>query len=631
MTLLNTIKNKIMHAFHSTNVAAEGSAIEDKVEKKLSRFESCVQKEPHRDVYQHATPALAYRVRKFEKHYRLYLNEHEESRRRLEQVQGKLGISARHDHRQFLVPSDNTPYWLRAPSRIELRCADTQLPEEADVVIVGAGLTGASTAYHMARLKEELYAATITGPFLTSPRGGLEKALAAMRARVGKSVLWPAWERGLRAAWVLKDAQKSFFETSIPQLIEEACIKGPSIVVLEKDRPASGASGKNGGNIEIIPENYFCDLYEGLEVERLKSLREMQASHCVKRTREVSLADTDLKKEARRHAEAVLHFAHHNRDTLRATVERENIACDFSPTGWIKTTEDADEALSLQRDHEIVRDLKIDSQMWRPDEIHRVFDINATHVGRFSPSDGTYHPWKFVEGVFDKALDKHVNLCLHTEVMPIQPGSVDDGLQEVVTTRGTVRARVVVLATEGFTRKVLPEFSEIETYRSQIQVTEHAPDKSKGKLVTGNKGDKYWNQPRGGAHKKCAPLLMGGDADRPIRSIGSGGDTDAPTDDPDNVPIWKSTHDLLLKYRHNDFPELDDMPLSAEWAGPMGFTRDRLPVVGALRENIYMCAGFNGYGGSFTVAAGDVAAQEILTGSTPAWFQGDVFTPNRFS
>jgi glycine/D-amino acid oxidase-like deaminating enzyme len=88
-------------------------------------------------------------------------------------------------------------------------------------------------------------------------------------------------------------------------------------------------------------------------------------------------------------------------------------------------------------------------------------------------------------------------------------------------------------------------------------------------------------------------------------------------------------HTLLLRLRDRFFPELHGQPPSAEWVGPMAFTPDQLPVIGFLRPGVIIAAGFNGYGGSYTTAAGQAAAHMALTGTTPDWVPEDVFSPRR--
>jgi len=102
----------------------------------------------------------------------------------------------------------------------------------------------------------------------------------------------------------------------------------------------------------------------------------------------------------------------------------------------------------------------------------------------------------------------------------------------------------------------------------------------------------------------AAPLLMGGGADGPMRN-------------PSSRRRSPRVHARLLRLRDAFYPELAGQPPSAEWIGPMGFTPDQLPAIGLLRPRVIVVAGFNGYGGTYTTAAGEAAAIMSLTGKAP--------------
>jgi hypothetical protein len=186
----------------------------------------------------------------------------------------------------------------------------------------------------------------------------------------------------------------------------------------------------------------------------------------------------------------------------------------------------------------------------------------------------------------------------------------------VLTERGTIVARRVIIATNAFTSQLFPELGEIRPHQSQIQVTELAPDRARGRVVTCEEGPVFFNQPRDAARDGLAPVLMGGGADRRMRS-------------PSSRRRSPRVHAQLLALRSRFYPELAGRPPSAEWIGAMAFTPDQLPAIGFLRPGIVIAAGYNGYGGSFTTAAGLAAARMVLTSSTPDWVPEDVFSPRR--
>src|SRR5688572_4258160 len=50
------------------------------------------------------------------------------------------------------MPEEETPYWQLLPNPLAGFRSTPSLPEEVDLLIIGAGLTGASAAYHAAEL-----------------------------------------------------------------------------------------------------------------------------------------------------------------------------------------------------------------------------------------------------------------------------------------------------------------------------------------------------------------------------------------------------------------------------------------------------------------------------------------------
>ena len=447
--------------------------------------------------------------------------------------QDLLGEWAVSTSRPIGIPANDTPYWLRGERALANHRSSDALPSSADVVVIGAGLTGASAAYHLAT----------------------------------------------------------------------ECQPGMRIVVLEQGEPAAEASGRNGGNFELFPEN-SVGLYEGLARERVAFLRRCHPG----------LPLAIVQAESERQASAVLGLSLRNRDLLRSIVLREAIDCDFAPKGWLHL------ACSEEQEQGMCDEVMLAAQhgqrieIWSRRKIRDQFGIGSEYLGRFSPGDGTYHPFKYACGLLQCALRRGVELHTHVRVIDVATLGPDE--HRVLTEGGTIIARRVIVATNAFTSRLFPELGAIRPYQSQIQVTESAPDRARGRVITCEDGPVFFNQPRNGVRDGRAPVLMGGGADRPMR-------------EPSSRRRSPAVHRQLLALRSRFYPELDGQPPSAEWIGAMAFTPDQLPVIGFLRPGVIVAAGYNGYGGSFTTAAGHAAARMALTSSVPEWVPEDVFSPRR--
>jgi glycine/D-amino acid oxidase-like deaminating enzyme len=449
--------------------------------------------------------------------------------------QDLLGWTGQSTIHPISLPANDQPFWFRGSHSLANYQSRPELPTTAGVVVIGAGLTGASAAYHLV----------------------------------------------------------------------EALGERTSVVVVDQGDPAGEASGRNGGNFELIPENSI-GVYEGLARERLAFLRRRYAR----------LPVEVVQAESERQASLVLGLSLRNRDLLKQIILRERIECDFAPRGWLHLASTEEEEQGICDEVMLAAQHGQRIELWSRRKIRRELGFENEYLGRFIPGDGTYHPFKYVCGLLRAALRPGVELYTRCRVRRVMSPAADR--HEVITERGTIIARYVVVATNAFTSHLFPELSAIRPHQSQVQVTELAPDRARGRVVTCEHGPAFFNQPRTGARNGFAPLLLGGGADRPMTS-------------PSSRRRSSRVHNELLGIRDRYYPELQGRPPSAEWVGPMAFTPDQLPAIGFLRPGVIVAAGYNGYGGSYTTAAGLAVAQMAVTGSAPDWVPADVFSPHRLT
>lgn len=448
-------------------------------------------------------------------------------------VLGRLAVKTT---RPIGLPLDSTPFWFRYGYPLAAHRSRSTLPEESDVVIIGAGLTGASAAYHL---------------------------IDAVREQ--------KWR----------------------------------VVVVDQGDPAGEASGRNGGNFELIPEN-AVGIYEGLAVERLAFLQRRHPGIPFEVAQAVS----------EREASLVLGLALRNRDLSKGIIIRERIDCDFSPRGWLYLAGTDDEEQGICDELALAAQHGQKIEIWSRRKIRQEFGFENDFLGRFIPGDGSYHPVKYVCGLLQRALAAGVELYARVKVIQVKSASGQP--HRIITDEGTINAQHVIVATNAFTGALFNEMRAIQPYQSQVMLTESAPDRARGRIVTSEAGPVFFNQPRDGAGKGRAPLIMGGGADRRMTN-------------PASRRRSPQIHAQLIALRDQFYPELRGQPPSAEWIGPMGFTPDGLPCIGFLRPGLIIAAGFNGYGGTYTTAAGHAAAHMARTGTAPDWVPDDVFSPHRFA
>jgi glycine/D-amino acid oxidase-like deaminating enzyme len=441
------------------------------------------------------------------------------------------------------MPEEETPYWQLLPNPLAAFRSTPELPEEVELLIIGAGLTGASAAYHAI---------------------GLAQA-------------------------------------------------GQRIAVIDLGDPASQASGRNGGNFELIPEN-FLGPYEGLVRERYKFLQVMRPE----------LQEEALREQAERQARLVLGFGLRNSERFSRIVTEERIDCDYSPHGWLRIAESAEEEGALKEEVALVGNEEL-LVYWSREKIFEELGLRSYFGGRCAPRSGNYHPRKFVCGVLQKAIDRGVRLYTRVRVDNIVMGAGPDPI--VCTAEGDIRARRVIVATNAFTSHLFAELEQIACYQSQILNLEHVEDRLQGMTITEKKGDLYYNFPGATRYVDAQGVRRG--------MLHVGGGLDRPAPPPEDLQRSMAVLGLVKAGTDRRFPDTRGQPPSRVWTGPMAFTPDRLPALGffhpgkADSRSLVVAAGFNGYGGSYCVEAGYTAVQMLQTGQALAEVPEDVFSPHR--
>ncbi len=442
------------------------------------------------------------------------------------------------------LPEEETPYWQLVPNSLEGFRSTPSLPEEVDLLIIGAGLTGASAAYHATPLVQA----------------------------------------------------------------------GERVAVIDMGDPASQASGRNGGNFELIPEN-FLGPYEGLVRERYKFLQVVYPG-CDEQT---------LAEQADRQAKLILGFGMRNSARFARILTGERIDCDYSPHGWLRIAETAEEEEALRGEVALVGNEEL-LVYWSKKKIFEELGIRSYFGGRCAPRSGNYHPCKFVCGVLQKALERGVGLYTRVRVDSVVTGAGPDPI--VCTSEGDIRARRVIVATNAFTSHLFPELEKIECYQSQILNLEHVENPLKGMTVTEKKGDLYYNFPQAMQYVDAQNVRRG------MLHVGGGLDRPAPA--PEDLQRSAAVLGLVKAGTDRRFPDTRGQPPSRVWTGPMAFTPDRVPVIGffprggADPKSLIVAAGFNGYGGSYCVEAGYTAVELARTGEVLPEVPEDVFSPRRF-
>jgi glycine/D-amino acid oxidase-like deaminating enzyme len=342
------------------------------------------------------------------------------------------------------------------------------------------------------------------------------------------------------------------------------------VVVIEREVVGFGASGRNGG---------WC-------------IGEVAAS-----------PDVVQRASSNDMARRFLHEVHGSVDEVGRVAAAEGIDCHFAKGGTLRLARNPAH-LSRQRaevEHHQHEFGLTDDDLRMLGASEAAARVGATSVlgAMFFAHTAALHPTLLVRGL-GEAVERHGGVIVEgTAALAIESGQVQ-------TTHGTVRAEVIVRATEGYTRDLeghgrtlVPLYSlmiatepiddatwesiglaERETFSDDRHLVIYGQRTADGRIAFGGRG---------------APYGFGSRIDSSIEQ-------------------QSATHDLVESTLRDLFPQLADVGISHRWGGVLGVPRDWFPSVGLDRSTGLGWAG--GYVGE-GVAAANLAGRtlaELISG-----------------
>ena len=363
---------------------------------------------------------------------------------------------------------------------------------------------------------------------------------------------------------------------------------GITPVVIDAERIGWGASSRNGGMVS-----------GGLKV----ASGALEATHG--------------KEGARRLADA----AAASFPFIEETIAREEIACDYIRCGRYVPAWTPKHYANLQAKADFVADVTgLPTRMVSRADQHTMLGSDLYHGGMAAAATGSIHPGKYARGLAAAAAKAGAVLVDGVRVRQTLPDG--DGFR-VITDRGEVRTRAVLVATNGYSfdkakGSAMPWLARrLVPLASYIIATEELGEDVIERLFPGRRmisdTKRVLNYFRPSPDGKR--VLWGGRA-----SFRSQTATDA-------APVLRAAMVAC-------FPELEKVRITHAWCGNVAFTFDTLPHIGA-EGGVHYAAGCQGSGVAMATwlghrvalkmagAANEPFALDGLNFPTRPFYQGD--------
>jgi gamma-glutamylputrescine oxidase len=333
---------------------------------------------------------------------------------------------------------------------------------------------------------------------------------------------------------------------------------GRRVVVLEREQPAAGASGRNAGFVLAGT----ADLY-GATVDRL----------------------------GRDAARQWLRLSRQNREGLAALARLAPDGLGFLPTGSLYLAA-PDEAETLRRTVDLLKEDGVPALLQTPDDLPAPLARLGFPLAAVFPEDGQVHPVRVAGELWRRAEADGVAIFGDTPVTAVD--TTADGYR-LTTPGGTVVATRVVLTLNAWLPLLIPEVAPwIRPVRGQVLSTAPLPPIDE-RPVYADHGFLYWRQRPDGR------LIVGG-----YRQLDFAGE----------VGYGLDPHPLVQQALLDLAGRIAGGPVTVEhrWAGTMAFTPDHLPVVTELSPGLLLAGGYSGHGVALTGAVGSLIARHLDRG-----------------
>jgi glycine/D-amino acid oxidase-like deaminating enzyme len=342
------------------------------------------------------------------------------------------------------------------------------------------------------------------------------------------------------------------------------------IAVCERDIAGFGASGRNGG---------WCSALFPASLGKLERMAGREAAIAMYRAMQATVVEVGRVTTA----EGIdCHWA------KGGTVQLAR-----SPTQMERAREEVAEARSFGFGDE-------DLRLLSAEEARGLVGASGVLGGTFTPHCAAIHPSRLARGLADVVRRRGVLLFERTPVLRLAPG-------QLVTGTGTVRARYVIRATEGYTAVLPGQHRAFAPVYSLMIATAPLPEETWAEI--GLTGRPTFSDLRHliiyGQRTADGRLAFGGRG-APYH-LGS-----AVRPSFDRVP---AVFNALRRTLAGLFPVLGDVKVTHGWGGPLGVPRDWCASAGLDRSTgLGWAGGYVGDGVATTNLAGRTLA-DLITGA----------------
>ena len=346
--------------------------------------------------------------------------------------------------------------------------------------------------------------------------------------------------------------------------------RGAKVVVLESETIGWGASSRNGGMVLTglkLGVNELISKY-GRELTRRMYAASLETIDCVERI-----------------------------------VKQEDIDCDFARTGHLEVACKQSHFDDYARQVEVIdREFNHQLQIVPRDRLRSEVGSNIYYGGMVDEVSAGLNPARYVAGLAAAAMRAGAAIYEHMKVQKIDRESQNGAPGfRLTTSRGSLRARNVLVGTSGYTGAATPALrKKIIPIGSFIITTEVLPEAVARDLSPRNR--QIYDSKNYLYYFRLTPdnrMLFGGRA----------------AFFPETDQTIRRSAEILRRGMISVYPQLRDTKVEYVWGGTLDFCFDIMPHAGQM-DGVYFAVGYAGHGVAMATWQGERMAEWIADGKT---------------
>nr|WP_067289320.1 FAD-binding oxidoreductase [Marinobacterium profundum] len=338
--------------------------------------------------------------------------------------------------------------------------------------------------------------------------------------------------------------------------------QGYSVVVLEAARVAQGASGRNGGQVCVGLNLGQHELEAWLGAEHAQQLWGLSV-------------------------EAVA--------LVKDLIARHNIHCDLK-AGILHTAFKPSHVGPMQRETEhLQQHYGYQGLRFVPrDELRTMLGTERYQGAQLFTDALHLHPLNYALGLAQAARAKGVQIFENSPVLDYQHEGSSNENAQINTAQGSVRAKTLVLACNGYLGALEPRIAgKIMPINNFILATEPLGKDLARSLI------------RDDVAVADSKFVVNYFRLTPDNRLLFGGGENYRSRFPADIPAFVRKHLLQV------YPQLESTRIDYAWGGTLAITRNRMPFFRRLDSNLYVAQGYSGHGIALATLGGKLISDAI--------------------